>query len=69
MLKSPKPPIELSVPEKLEWDNGMVPKEIKKLREVPLNETWSWFMKFLEGALDLGFPVATQEKKSKDSAG
>jgi hypothetical protein len=39
MLKSPKPPIELSVPEKLEWDNGMVPKEIKKLREVPLNET------------------------------
>ncbi|KAE7999010.1 hypothetical protein FH972_003498 [Carpinus fangiana] len=68
-LKSPKPPIELSVPEKLEWAKWDGAKEIKELREVLLNETRTWFLKFLEGALDVGFPVATQEKKSKDSAG
>jgi hypothetical protein len=69
MLKSPKTPIELSVPEKLEWAKWDGAKEIKELREVLLNEARSWFLKFLEGALDVGFPVATQEKKSKDSAG
>jgi hypothetical protein len=69
MLKSPKPPIELSGTEKLEWAKGDGAKEIKELREVLLNETRSWFLNFLEGALDIGFRVATQEKKGKDSAG
>lgn len=66
MLKSPKPPIELTVPEKLEWAKGDAGKEIKELRDVLLNETRSWFLAFLEGALAVGFRV---EKKSKDSAG
>ena len=69
MLKSPKPPIELSGTEKLEWAKGDGAKEIKELREVLLNETRSWFLKFLEGALDIGFRVVTQEKKGKDGAG
>ena len=44
MLKSPKPPIELSGTEKLEWAKGDGVKEIKELREVLLKETRSWFL-------------------------
>lgn len=68
-LKSPKPSIEISGTDKLEWAKGDGAKEIKELRETLLNETQSWFLKFLEGALDGGFRVGTQEKKGKDSVG
>lgn len=67
--KSAKPSIELSGTEKLEWAKGDGTKEIKELREILLNETQSWFLKFLEGALDAGFRVSTMEKKSKEIAG
>ncbi|KAJ7963325.1 DUF936 family protein [Quillaja saponaria] len=67
-LKSPKPPTELTEIEKLEWAKGDGAKEIKELKEILLNETRSWFLKFLEGALDSGFSIATQDKKGKDIA-
>ena len=68
--KSAKSSIELSGNEKLEWAKGDGVKEIKELREILLNETQSWFLKFLEGALDAGFRVsAAMEKKSKEIAG
>lgn len=68
-LKSAKPSIELSGTEKLEWAKGDGAKEIKELKEILLNETQSWFLKFLEGALDAGFRVSTMEKKSKEIVG
>lgn len=68
-LKSSKPFIELSGNEKLEWAKGDSAKDIKELRELLLNETTSWFLKFLEAALDVGFRLNTQEKKGKDIAG
>ena len=40
---------------------------IKKLREIPLSETQSSFLEFLEGALDFGFQVGIKEKKGKES--
>ncbi|PRQ51632.1 hypothetical protein RchiOBHm_Chr2g0146611 [Rosa chinensis] len=68
-LKSPKLPIELSEAEKLEWAKGDSAKGIAELRELLLDETRSWFLKFLEAALDAGgFHLNTQEKKGKDSA-
>ncbi|EEF33197.1 conserved hypothetical protein [Ricinus communis] len=68
-LKTPKSSIESSSTEKLEWAKGDGAKEIKELREAVLNETRTWFLKFLEGALEVGFRVAIQEKKGKHSAG
>ncbi|XP_059643369.1 uncharacterized protein LOC132285218 [Cornus florida] len=68
-LKSPNPSVELSGAEKLEWAKGDCSKNIKELREILLTETQSWFLKFLEGALDAGFRVGTQEKRGKDSVG
>ncbi|XP_062025463.1 uncharacterized protein LOC133741745 [Rosa rugosa] len=68
-LKSPKLPIVLSEAEKLEWAKGDSAKGIAELRELLLDETRSWFLKFLEAALDAGgFHLNTQEKKGKDSA-
>ncbi|XP_057976224.1 uncharacterized protein LOC131163623 [Malania oleifera] len=68
-LKSPKPSIELSGTEKQEWAKGDGAKEIKELRETLLTETHTWFLKFLEGALDAGFHTGAQEKKGKDNIG
>lgn len=69
--KSPKPLTELSITEKQEWakENGI--KQINELKEVLLNETRSWFIRYLENTLDVGFPRAFQEKgkESKDVAG
>ncbi|EXC01338.1 hypothetical protein L484_005038 [Morus notabilis] len=61
--------VELSGGEKLEWAKGDGAKEIKELRELLLNETRSWFLKFLEAALDVGFRLNGQEKKGKNSTG
>ncbi|KAA8540224.1 hypothetical protein F0562_024213 [Nyssa sinensis] len=68
-MKSLKPLIELTGADKLEWAKGDGSKEIKDLREILLNETQSWFLKFLEGALDVGFHASSQEKRGKDSIG
>ena len=68
-LKSPKPLIQLSGAEKLEWAKGDGAKEIKELREILLHETRTWFLKFLEVALEVGFRISTQEKKGKSATG
>lgn len=60
---------ELTTMEKLEWAKGEDSKDFKELKNTLLNETRSWFLKFLEEALDSGFQiVATVDKKGKDSA-
>ncbi|XWS16129.1 hypothetical protein CRYUN_Cryun34aG0058900 [Craigia yunnanensis] len=68
-LTSTKPSIQLSGVEKLEWAKGDGAKEIKELREILLHETRTWFLKFLEVALDVGFRISTQEKKGKSATG
>lgn len=65
--KSLKPSMELSGAEKLEWARGDGSKDIVELRELLLNEIQSWFLKFLEGALDVGFWQNKQEQKTKAS--
>lgn len=67
--RSGKTHVELSGREKLEWAKGDGAKEVKELRELLLNETRSWFLKFLEAALDVGFRLNGQEKKGKNSTG
>lgn len=69
--KSPKSFTELSGTEKHEWAKGDGIKEINELREVFLDETRSWFLKYFEKILDAGFSVDSQEKgkESKDIAG
>ncbi|KAI4355398.1 hypothetical protein L6164_004177 [Bauhinia variegata] len=66
-FKSPKPLAALSGTEKVEWAKGDGLKETNELTETLVNETRSWFLKFLEKTLDSGFSVDTQEKKGKDS--
>ncbi|KAL6996217.1 hypothetical protein U1Q18_006352 [Sarracenia purpurea var. burkii] len=68
-LKALKPSIELSGADKVEWAKGDGLKDIKELREMLLNEAETWFLKFLEVALDEGFRVGTLEKKGKGSVG
>ncbi|XP_015968267.1 uncharacterized protein LOC107491870 isoform X1 [Arachis duranensis] len=66
--KSSKPLIELTASEKQEWAKGDSMKEINDLREVLLNETRSWFLKYLEKTLDAGFSMATDpQAKGKES--
>ncbi|KAK5792462.1 hypothetical protein PVK06_033576 [Gossypium arboreum] len=57
--------VQLSGAEKLEWAKGDGAKERKELRETLLHETRTWFLKFLEVALDVGFRIGSQEKKGK----
>lgn len=64
---APNQTIDLSAAEKLEWAKGDGVKEIKELKETLLNETQTWFLKFLEGALNSGF--RPHEKKGKGNAG
>ncbi|MED6206177.1 hypothetical protein PIB30_024473 [Stylosanthes scabra] len=66
--KSPKPLIELTGSEKQEWAKGDGMKEINELREVLLNETRSWFLKYLEKTLDTGFSMGSQsQEKGRES--
>ncbi|KAL8171620.1 hypothetical protein V2J09_023424 [Rumex salicifolius] len=59
---------DLTGSEKLEWATGDGLKEIKELREALKRESRTWFLKFLEGALDAGYggDKGRQEKKIKD---
>ncbi|KAK6153543.1 hypothetical protein DH2020_013182 [Rehmannia glutinosa] len=62
--KNPKTSIELITgADKLEWSKGDGSKDISELRKILTNETQSWFLNFLEQALELGFRL---EKKGKD---
>ncbi|KAG7030018.1 hypothetical protein SDJN02_08364, partial [Cucurbita argyrosperma subsp. argyrosperma] len=67
--KSAKAAIELREGEKQEWARGDGAKEIKLLRDVLLKESTSWFLNFLEEALDAGFRVGKQDKKGRNNAG
>ncbi|CAI9779936.1 unnamed protein product [Fraxinus pennsylvanica] len=67
MTRTPKPSIELSGADKLEWSKGGGSTEIKELRKILLHESQSWFLKFLDGALDVGFQLEYQENKGKES--
>ncbi|PIN21259.1 hypothetical protein CDL12_06049 [Handroanthus impetiginosus] len=62
-----KPSSELSSADKLEWSRGDGSKDIMELQKILTNETQSWFLNFLEEALEIGFRVGSQEKKSKES--
>ncbi|KAJ4950150.1 hypothetical protein NE237_026982 [Protea cynaroides] len=53
--------------ERLEWAKGNGAKEIEEVREILLEESESWFLTFLDGALSAGFHVGSQEKKGKDN--
>ncbi|CAH2053746.1 unnamed protein product [Thlaspi arvense] len=55
----------LTEAEKLEWVKGNGTEEIKELRNTMKQETRSWFMKFLEEAIDTGFHASVPEKKGK----
>ncbi|KAI3684133.1 hypothetical protein L6452_33352 [Arctium lappa] len=59
--KTPKTSVELTVADKLEWARGDGMKEGKELREILLDVTQSWFLEFLERALDVGFQMGSLE--------
>ncbi|KAK6153552.1 hypothetical protein DH2020_013191 [Rehmannia glutinosa] len=61
--KNTKTSIELTCTDKLEWSKGDGSKDISELRKILTNETQSWFLTFLEQALEIGF---RHEKKGKD---
>ncbi|OIS97158.1 PREDICTED: uncharacterized protein LOC109234462 [Nicotiana attenuata] len=63
--KSMKPLIEVSVAEKVEWAEGDGSRGVRELRDVLFNEIQSWFLKFLEEALDIGFRLDEQHHKKK----
>ncbi|XP_077239951.1 uncharacterized protein LOC143880861 [Tasmannia lanceolata] len=67
-ISYPKVSIEPQGNEKLEWVKGDGAKEIQELREILLKETQSWFLKFMEGALNSGFHPETHLKKGKGGA-
>ncbi|KAK4726461.1 hypothetical protein R3W88_031378 [Solanum pinnatisectum] len=62
---TPNSLIEVSVSEKVEWAKGDGSKGIKELRDVLFNEMQSWFLKFMDEALDVGFQLSDQEHKKK----
>lgn len=57
----------LTQAEKLEWvtGNGGTTEEMKAMRDIMSQETRSWFMRFLEEAIDTGFHASVQVKKGK----
>ncbi|ESQ48572.1 hypothetical protein EUTSA_v10020538mg [Eutrema salsugineum] len=59
----------LTEAEKLEWVKGNGTEEIKQLRNTMKQETRSWFLKFLEEAIDTGFQASVLEKKGKTKGG
>ncbi|XP_057797090.1 uncharacterized protein LOC131013097 isoform X2 [Salvia miltiorrhiza] len=60
---------QLSNAEKQEWSKLDNSKEMMELLRILTNETRSWFLKFLEEALEFGFrgSSSSQEKKGKES--
>ncbi|CAN4095158.1 unnamed protein product [Withania somnifera] len=63
-----KPLVEVSVDEKVEWAKGDGSRGTRELREVLFNEMQSWFLKFMDKALDVGFQMNEQEQKKKTHA-
>ncbi|KAL3839217.1 hypothetical protein ACJIZ3_023808 [Penstemon smallii] len=60
--------LDLTTADKLEWSKGDGVKEITELRKTLLDETQTWFLKFLEDALENGFRGGkVQENKGKES--
>ncbi|XP_057549249.1 uncharacterized protein LOC130827528 isoform X2 [Amaranthus tricolor] len=72
MTRSPSKPPQpaeqlLSLADRFEWSKGHGTNDIKDVREMLLHETRSWFLKFLDAALDTGFRV--DKKIGKDHIG
>lgn len=65
--KSLKTPPELTLADKFEWSKGHGMNDIKEVREMLLKESRSWFLRFLDAALDSGFRM--EKKSNKDSIG
>lgn len=59
---SPNTSLQLTIADKQEWLKGDGSTEIMELRNILVNETQSWFLNFLEQALEFGFR-GVQEKK------
>ncbi|CAI0418946.1 unnamed protein product [Linum tenue] len=57
--------MEFNAAEKIEWAKVDAAKDIKELRETLIHETRTWFLRFMDGALDSGFRMPVQEKKGK----
>ncbi|KAF8110519.1 hypothetical protein N665_0083s0081 [Sinapis alba] len=55
----------LTEAEKLEWVKENGTEEIQAMRDTMTQEIRSWFMKFLEEAIDTGFHASVQVKKGK----
>nr|CAD1838046.1 unnamed protein product [Ananas comosus var. bracteatus] len=56
--------------EKIEWARGDGSKEIQEIWSTLREESRSWFLNFLEGALETGFKLEARVKKStKDRSG
>ncbi|XP_021716567.1 uncharacterized protein LOC110684417 [Chenopodium quinoa] len=66
-MKSLKPAPELSLGDKFEWSKGHGMSDINEVKDMLLKESRSWFLKFLDAALDSGFRV--EKKNIKHSIG
>lgn len=60
---SPNTSFELTTADKQEWLKGDGSREIMELRKILSDEAQSWFLNFLEQALEFGFR-GVQEKKA-----
>lgn len=66
--KPPQPTEQLlSLVDRFEWSKGHGTNDVRDVREMLLHETRSWFLKFLDAALDTGFRV--EKKIGKDHIG
>ncbi|CAN0877743.1 hypothetical protein LINGRAHAP2_LOCUS12066 [Linum grandiflorum] len=59
--------MEFGAAEKIEWAKVDAAEDFKELREGLIHETRTWFLRFMDGALDSGFRVPIQERKGKGS--
>lgn len=67
MTKTRRISSQLSNADKQEWSKAENSKEMMEVLKILTNETQSWFLNFLEEALEFGFR-GSQEKKGKESS-
>ncbi|KZV58789.1 hypothetical protein F511_18626 [Dorcoceras hygrometricum] len=66
--KTSKPSLELTDADKLEWSKGYGSKEIMEFKRILSNEAKSWFLDFLQNALEIGFQGGRREKKGRENS-
>lgn len=62
---SPSPGVAPLAVERVEWVKGEGMKEIQETRKVVLKECQTWFLKFLDGALNAGLRPTAPTKRGK----